>query len=221
MVELQDRFACALMGACLEAVSYKEMETGLFPPLASAEDLEKRRLELQDERLVSLEGFCKQLLKNPDKDPRYFEEGIATPLISPIIPAALLFARKPDSLSRFIRRLYYEKAEASHDFALVYTTTLVEILYGKSPQYAVDFAVRTHQGGGTFSDLKTVQAWVLRVFATPLVEIDAGGVGYIGALMGAHSDMFAIQALPTGWRRIESLAQALYEASQYVEVGKY
>lgn len=221
MSEMKERFVCALVGAYAEAVGHRVKDSELFPPLASPEDLEKRRLSLLEDRLVSFEKFCKELLSKPKENPCYYSHGFATPLIAHIIPASLLFVRKPDELSRFIRRLYYDKAEASQDFALLYATVLVEILGGKTPEVAVDFACRYQSGGAIFTELETARGWILRTLQSAFCVKKVDGSGYSGALVGAHMETFVLPLLPIGWRRMEKLALRLYEASQHVVVGKY
>lgn len=218
---MEVRFVCALVGAYAEAVTFKERDVGLFPPLAGVVELEKRRLGLLEERLVSFERFCKELLEKPKENPRYYSEISATPIVSQIIPATLLFIRKPDELSRFIRRMYYKKAEASQDFALLYASVLVGILEGKTPEVAVDFACRYQLGGGVFTELEDSRKWMLRTLKSPFCVTNTDGSGYSGALVGAHVETFVLPMVPIGWRRMEKLALHLYEASQHVVVGKY
>ena len=218
---MKERFVCALVGAYAEASAFKENDVGLFPPLASLEDLKKRRLGLLEERLVSFERFCGELLAKPKENPRYYSESSATPIISQIIPASLLLVRKPDELARFVRRLYYKKAEASQDFVLLYVSVLAEILGGKTPEVAVDFACRYQLGGGVFTELEDSRKWMLRTLQSPFCVANTDGSGYSGALIGAHMETFVLPWLPIGWRRVEKLALRLYEASQHVVVGKY
>lgn len=221
MSDMKERFVCALVGAYAEAVTHKEKDSGLYPPLASEEDLEKRRLGLFEERLVSFEKFCKELLEKPKENPRYYSQEYTTPVVPHVIPATLLFVRKPDELARCVRRLYYKKAEASQDFALMYATVLVEILEGKSSQVAVDFACRYQMGGGIFTELEFSCAWILKVLNPGFRMHETDGQGYAGALIGAHRESFVLPWLPVGWRRVEKLALELYDASQKVTIGKY
>lgn len=221
MSEMKERFVCALVGAYAEAVAYEEKDSALFPPLACAEDLKKRHHDLLEEKLLSFEKFCKELLDKPKENPRYYSHGFATPIVAHVIPAVLLFVRKPDELSRFIRRLYYDKTEASQDFALLYGTVLVEILEGKSPEVAVDFACRYQLGGGVFTELQAPRDWILKTLKSGFCVRNTDGSGYSGALVGAHIEDFVLPLLPLGWRRMEKLALRLYEASQHVVVGKY
>ena len=218
---MKERFVCALVGAYAEASAFKENDVGLFPPLAGAGELEKRRLDLLEERLTSLERFCEELLEKPKENPRYYSGSSATPIISQVIPATLLFVRKPDELMRFVGRLYYERTEASHNFALLYATVLVGILEGNKPGIAVDFAVRYLIGGRVFSGLEVPRDWILKTLSSPFKVGETDGSGYTGSLIGAHMETFVLPMLPIGWRRMEKLAFRLYEASQHVVVGEY
>lgn len=221
MSEMKERFVCALVGAYAEATAYKEKDSSLFPLLSTSEDLAKRHQDLLEERLVSFERFCGELLGKPKENPRHYSYSSITPIVAHVIPAVLLFVRKPDELSRFIRRLYRDKTEASHDFALLYGTVLVGILEGKSPEVAVDFACRYQLGGGVFTELQAPRDWILKTLKSGFCVRNTDGSGYSGALVGAHIENFVLPLLPLGWRRMEKLALRLYEASQHVVVGKY
>ncbi len=138
------------------------------------------------------EAFCDELIKNDQFDTTHFLHGRPYPLLNPIIQIALRHHRNPGERFRSVRRMYRQNDldwnEQWHDFALLYTATLSELIEGKDPQEAIDFAVRHHAGRDTFSDdveeMRLIVFGALKAKDPIQAPLDHGGTG--AALVGAE-----------------------------------